>query len=41
MSIEEFIDFIKADFGICKLMKFGVNHPKAAYRQLLGLIKNA
>jgi digeranylgeranylglycerophospholipid reductase len=41
MSIDEFIDFIKADFGICKLMKFGVNHPKAAYRQLLGLIKNA
>ncbi|HEY5632058.1 MAG TPA: NAD(P)/FAD-dependent oxidoreductase, partial [Nitrososphaeraceae archaeon] len=40
MSIDEFIDFIKAEFGICKLVKFGLNHPKVAYRQLLGLIKN-
>ncbi len=39
MSIDEFVDFIKAEFGICKLVKFGLNHPKAAYRQLLGLIK--
>jgi digeranylgeranylglycerophospholipid reductase len=38
MSVDEFIDFIKAEFTIGKLLKFAVNHPKLATRQLLGLV---
>src|SRR6266516_1215026 len=38
MSVEEFVDFIKAEFTIDKLLKFGLNHPKLATRQLLGLV---
>ena len=38
MSVEEFVDFIKAEFTIGKLLKFGLNHPKLATRQLLGLV---
>jgi digeranylgeranylglycerophospholipid reductase len=37
MSVDEFIDFIKAEFTIGKLLKFALNHPKLATRQLLGL----
>jgi digeranylgeranylglycerophospholipid reductase len=38
MSVDEFIDFIKAEFSIGKLLKFALNHPKLATRQLLGLV---
>jgi digeranylgeranylglycerophospholipid reductase len=38
MSVEEFVDFIKAEFTIGKLLRFGLNHPKLATRQLLGLV---
>jgi len=38
MSVEEFVDFIKAEFTVGKLLKFGLNHPKLATRQLLGLV---
>jgi digeranylgeranylglycerophospholipid reductase len=38
MSVEEFVDFIKAEFTISKLLKFGLNHPKLATRLLLGLV---
>ena len=38
MSVEEFVDFIKAEFTIGKLLKFGLNHPKLATRQLFGLV---
>ncbi|MFI5422390.1 MAG: geranylgeranyl reductase family protein [Nitrososphaerales archaeon] len=38
MSVDEFIDFIKAEFTIGKLLKFALNHPKLATRQLLGLV---
>ena len=38
MSVDEFIDFIKAEFTFGKLLKFALNHPKLATRQLLGLV---
>ncbi len=38
MSVDEFIDFIKAEFTISKLLKFALNHPRLATRQLLGLV---
>lgn len=31
---EEFLDFIKADFGVINMMKLATNHPKLAVRQL-------
>ncbi len=39
LKIEEFLDFIKADFGLSNIFKLAMNHPKLAVRQLFSLIK--
>jgi len=36
----EFIDFIKADFGLSYMIKLATHHPKLAVRQLFNLVKN-
>lgn len=36
---EEFLDFIKADFGLSNMVKLATHHPKLAVRQLFGLVK--
>lgn len=36
----EFIDFIKADFGLSYMVKLATHHPKLAVRQLFNLVKN-
>ncbi|MEJ2260618.1 MAG: NAD(P)/FAD-dependent oxidoreductase [Nitrosopumilaceae archaeon] len=36
---EEFLDFIKADFGLSNMLKLATHHPKLAVRQLFGLVK--
>ncbi len=36
---EEFIDFIKADFGLSNMIKLATHHPKLAVRQLFSLVK--
>ena len=36
---EEFLDFIKADFGLSNMLKLATHHPKLAVRQLFGLGK--
>ena len=36
---EEFLDFIKADFGLSNILKLATHHPKLAVRQLFGLVK--
>lgn len=36
---EEFLDFIKADFGLSKMVRLATHHPKLAVRQLFGLVK--
>lgn len=36
---EEFLDFIKAEFGLTSMIKLATHHPKLAVRQLFGLIK--
>ncbi len=36
---EEFIDFIKADFGLANMIKLATRHPKLAVRQLFNLVK--
>jgi len=36
---EEFIDFIKADFGLSNMIKLATHHPKLAVRQLFNLVR--
>jgi digeranylgeranylglycerophospholipid reductase len=36
---EEFLDFIKADFGLSNMLKLATHHPKLAVRQLFRLVK--
>ena len=38
---EEFLDFIKADFGLSNMLKLATHHPKLAVRQLFNLVKGA
>jgi digeranylgeranylglycerophospholipid reductase len=39
LKSEEFLDFIKADFGLSNMLKLATRHPKLAVRQLFGLVK--
>lgn len=39
LKAEEFLDFIKADFGLSSMIKMATHHPKLAVRQLFGLVK--
>ena len=39
LKSEEFIDFIKADFGLSNMVKLATHHPKLAVRQLFSLVK--
>ncbi|MCJ8306490.1 MAG: NAD(P)/FAD-dependent oxidoreductase [Nitrosopumilus sp.] len=39
LTSEEFIDFIKADFGLSNMIKLAAHHPKLAVRQLFNLVK--
>ena len=41
LSAEEFIDFIKADFGLSNVVKLATHHPKLAVRQLFNMVKDA
>ncbi|MDX1533710.1 MAG: NAD(P)/FAD-dependent oxidoreductase, partial [Nitrosopumilaceae archaeon] len=41
LSSEEFIDFIKADFGLSNVVKLATHHPKLAVRQLFNMVKDA
>jgi len=39
LKVEEFLDFIKADFGLSNMIKLATHHPKLAVRQLFNLVK--
>ncbi|MFQ5572684.1 MAG: geranylgeranyl reductase family protein [Nitrosopumilaceae archaeon] len=39
LSADEFLDFIKADFGLGSIVKLATHHPKLAVRQLFNLVK--
>ncbi|MFB5645771.1 MAG: NAD(P)/FAD-dependent oxidoreductase [Nitrosopumilaceae archaeon] len=41
LSADEFLDFIKADFGLGSIVKLATHHPKLAVRQLFNLVKGA
>ncbi len=38
LSAEEFLDFIKADFGLANMVKLATHHPKLAVRQLFNMV---
>lgn len=38
MTVDEFLDFIKADFTASKMMKLALHHPKLVARQLFNMI---
>jgi len=39
LKADEFLDFIKADFGLSNMIKLATHHPKLAVRQLFNLVK--
>ena len=39
LSADEFLDFIRADFGISKIMRLATHHPKLAVRQLFSIVE--
>ena len=39
LSPDEFLDFIKADFGLGSIVKLATHHPKLAVRQLFNIVK--
>ena len=39
LNADEFLDFIKADFGLSNMLKLATYHPKLAVRQLFSLVK--
>ncbi|MDE1770218.1 MAG: NAD(P)/FAD-dependent oxidoreductase [Thaumarchaeota archaeon] len=41
LSTEEFLDFIKANFGTTDMLKLAIHHPKLALRQLFQIMKNS
>ena len=38
LNSKEFLDFIKADFGLANMIKLATRHPKLAVRQLFSLV---
>jgi len=38
MSLDEFLDFIRADFSMSKMLKLALHHPKTAARQLFNMV---
>ena len=41
LNSDEFLDFIKADFGLSSIIKLATHHPKLAVRQLFNLVKGS
>ncbi len=41
LSVDEFLDFIRADFGLASIVRLATHHPKLAVRQLFNIVKSA
>ena len=41
LTPDEFIDFIKADFGLANMVRLATHHPKLAVRQLFNIVKSS
>ena len=39
LKTDEFLDFIRADFGVAKMVKLATHHPKMVVRQLFNMVK--
>jgi len=39
LTTDEFLDFIRADFGVTKMVKLAAHHPKMIVRQLFNMVK--
>ena len=39
LTADEFLDFIRADFGVSKIVKLATHHPKMIVRQLFNIVK--
>ena len=39
LSADEFLDFIRADFGMSRMVRLAMRHPRLAVRQLFGLVR--
>ena len=39
LTADEFLDFIRADFGVSKMVKLATHHPKMIVRQLFSIVK--
>ena len=39
LTADEFLDFIRADFGVAKMVKLATHHPKMIVRQLFNMVK--
>ena len=40
LSADEFLDFVKAEFGMSRVLRLAVRHPRLAVRQLFGLVRS-
>ncbi|MEM3144325.1 MAG: NAD(P)/FAD-dependent oxidoreductase [Candidatus Nitrosotenuis sp.] len=40
LSVDEFLDFVKADFGFTNIIRLAAHHPKLAVRQLFNIVKD-
>jgi digeranylgeranylglycerophospholipid reductase len=41
LSIDEFLDFIKAEFGLASIVRLATHHPKLAVRQLFNIVRGS
>ena len=41
LSVDEFLDFIRADFGLSSIIRLATHHPRLAVRQLFSMVKAA
>ena len=39
LTADEFLDFIRADFGVSKMVRLATHHPKMIVRQLFNMVK--
>ena len=39
LSADEFLDFVKAEFGMSRVLRLAARHPRLAARQLFGLVR--
>lgn len=40
LSADEFLDFIRADFGLSNILRLATHHPKLAVRQLFSMVRS-